>query len=164
MKDLLKYYIALQPFFRERMGPIAEGDHVSLGWFDSKSFDIGFVTQTKTMEADIISADLIYVRWYSEKPWRDQSCDKRDWAEEHFIRLPHTIDDSSEEARKRSLIGMVKYFIRLSVVSQGYFQIWVKDTPPGTIYDGSDNLYFLGATPTEAILKALCHQEGVEVE
>ena len=92
------------------------------------------------------------VHWDDEK---DTICDQ-------CIILPHTIDDSSEEARKRSLVGMLTYQWALSnpcpaagVDSYGLL-----------LFDdqGKEEIaYYEGATPTEAIMKALCAQEGVEI-
>lgn len=144
----LKYYEALQGKFREAMGELAEGDKVALK-FDRNDFDIGFVTQTKTMERDVISADLVYVRWRSDKPWRDQSCDKRDWAEEHFIRLPLPIDPVNPE---RGLWGMLGSRFGVSMHEwKGEFSV------------GNGRGLGKGATPTLALLKALAHQWGIEV-
>lgn len=133
-----------QAFFREKMGPLVERDEVALR-FDSKSFDVGFVTQTKTMEKDVISADLVYVRWYSDKPWRDQSCDKRDWAEEHFIRLPLPIDPVNPE---RGLWGMVDWFWwNCFVQTNGMLQM--SSSRNGSLVD----------TPPLALLRAIDAQE-----
>lgn len=149
----LKYYTALQGKFREAMGPISEGDRVALE-FDSNSVDCGFVTQTKTLEKDIISADLVYVRWYSDKPWRDQSCDKREWADEHFIRLPLPIDPVNPE---RGLWGMVDWGRFDAHCGGGNLYIFETDRWSREIFDTN------WKRPTLALLKALAHQWGIEV-
>lgn len=66
------------------------------------------------------------------------------------IWLPRTIDDSSPEAQKRSLWGM-------AVVVDCYYHNEEKEWRAYLLSDKSGR----GATPTEAILKALCQQEGV---
>jgi len=111
MKDLLKYYIALQPKFRE-----AGCNTSNTEWVWSEDYAV----------------DKLYITF-----------------------TPRTIDDSSEEARKRSLWGMF-------------------DVPPSVSFNSFTNKYicslwdkqpmlidrFVGETLTEAILKALCAQEG----
>jgi len=76
--------------------------------------------------------------------------------EYHDIRtlvIPRTIDDSSPEAQKRSLWGMVDWK-RWSQSSDG----------SGLIRMGSERYkIFIEGTPTEAILKALVAQWEVEV-
>jgi hypothetical protein len=76
-----------------------------------------------------------------------------------YIRIPLTIDDSSPEASRRSLLGMIEGFVNLHY--NPYLKQWVIE-----LYDGFVlKKYSTNAdTPTEAILKALCHQEGVEVK
>ena len=74
------------------------------------------------------------------------------------IMLPRTIDDSSPEAQKRSLWGMVDWTI-------------LQPTHAGPLYWGLLDLRTAGkliptvhkGLPTEAILKALCTQEGIEL-
>jgi len=119
MKDLLKYYIALQPKFREVMG-------------DTWSY------------MDRFYHPLYLLMSYHPDLHGDLPYDKG------VIRVPLTIDDSSEEARKRSLWGMVdwnKYgaFVQIN----GMIQI----TGVGFATIG---------WPTEAILRALVAQWGVE--
>jgi hypothetical protein len=68
------------------------------------------------------------------------------------VRLPLTIDDSSEEAHKRSLWGMLKGGKSLGERGD-HIQLFTQ----------AENKYhkvFTGSTPTEAILKALLHQWG----
>lgn len=146
----------MQAFFSEKMGELAEGDKVALK-FDRNDFDIGFVTQTKTMERDVISADLVYVRWHSDKPWRDQSCDKRDWAEEHFIRLPLPIDPVNPERGLWGMIDWNKY--SYSPNDDGTVDINER-------YEGdfdSEKWHCYNSTPTLALLRALAHQWGIEI-
>ena len=69
-----------------------------------------------------------------------------------YIIFPRTIDDSSEEARKRSLWGMLKGHKMLEEDKTG--RIYLSVTEQDSIY--ADN-------PTEAILRALCAQWEVEV-
>ena len=81
----------------------------------------------------------------------------------HILFIPRTIDNFSEEARKRSLWGMVegkgKYLCkgpedqqwRVSIIEEKYDHVLM------------DAIHYFGATPTEAILRALCAQWEVEV-
>jgi len=81
-----------------------------------------------------------------------------------YIRIPLTIDDSSEEARRRSLWGMLSetvlpketLYVGTEVFGNGY----------ECGYTTKDGFYekAIGDTPTEAILKALLAQEGLEVK
>ena len=73
-----------------------------------------------------------------------------------IVRIPRTIDDSSLEAQKRSLWGMVDWTRwRLETWYSGQVRLY-DDTHDGTCD-------FARHSITEAILRALCAQEGVEV-
>jgi hypothetical protein len=80
---------------------------------------------------------------------------------ESRIRLPKTIDDSSPEAQKRSLIEMLERGTTVTKLLHGAFT-WGRSI---CIVEksGEEPQRFDGATPTEAILRALCYQEGVEL-
>lgn len=73
-----------------------------------------------------------------------------------YLRTPRTIDDSSEEAQKRSLWGMVDWeqWMVIHTLLNGMIEIVNRrfDVPLRIV-----------ATPTEAILKALLVQEGIEI-
>lgn len=138
--ELLKLYTALQPFFRERMGewPLL-GDKA----WDGKE---------------------IYV--FARKRWNGYRCtyefysvDGRSFETsrvDYLLIFPRTIDDSSPEAQKRSLWGMVDWN-RWNIAVDGTNSITYI---VNIIGKGGD---IEGATPTEAILRALCAQEGVEI-
>jgi hypothetical protein len=81
---------------------------------------------------------------------------KYDWLD-NATRIPRTIDDNSPEARERSLWGMCDGII--AIEDSCRLKCWQVriDTDQGSIISGK------GATPTEAILKVLCHQEGIEL-
>lgn len=154
--DELALYRELQPLFREKMGMLREGDGVLLE-FEPTKHDVGFVTQTKTMEAKVISADLVYVRWYSKKPWRDQSCDKRDWAEEHFLRIPDVYSRDPERP-ERGLWGMVDWKqISLGLLPDGSGNVTCWSTSEGQNVDGYFYPQFIykGDTLPLALLRAL---------
>jgi len=104
--NLLKYYIALQPKFRD--------ENPEIFAFHS-----------------------------------DKVCNSCIW-------IPRTIDDSSEEARKRSLWGMVEGRKKIKELSSGVSLLMV--------WEDSNILEYEGNTPTEAMLKALVAQWGVEVK
>jgi hypothetical protein len=76
---------------------------------------------------------------------------------EGYLIIPRTIDDSSEEARKRSLWGMVDWK-RYSLHSHPNGKVWIEFED--SKFDGP---MWLGLTSTEAILKALCVQWEVEI-
>jgi hypothetical protein len=77
--------------------------------------------------------------------------------EEDMVFIPQIIDDSSPEASKRSLWGMLD---------------WIEYSLGFTENNGNIEIIKLHGErfdtgllpPTEAILKALCHQEGVGVK
>jgi diadenosine tetraphosphatase ApaH/serine/threonine PP2A family protein phosphatase len=128
--DLLKYYVALQPKFREVMGNLRDSDD----W--------------KWSEGDAVFRELPYARTVDiVKMCKDGK----------IIYLPRTIDDSSEEARKRSLVGMLtaisKYRVVLTELTEGMWHCCLM---------GEDEQY-VATTLSEAILKALCAQWEVEV-
>jgi hypothetical protein len=72
----------------------------------------------------------------------------------HILFIPRTIDNFSEEARKRSLWGMLNWKRFLICPSFRNGDIWIKE---------KERAWEVFGTPTEAILRALCAQEGVEV-
>jgi hypothetical protein len=77
-----------------------------------------------------------------------------------FVWLPRTIDDSSEEAQKRSLWVMVNWKMFECISPQapgGYIKIYQWNKEVGLFSDKVCSW----CSPTEAILKALCSQEGV---
>lgn len=77
------------------------------------------------------------------------------------IRIPLTIDDSSPEAQARSLWGMCRDIICLNNNGEDNFEVCILlDDGRGEIWNERSHK---GATPTEALLRALCAQEGVEV-
>jgi hypothetical protein len=80
---------------------------------------------------------------------------------DNLIRIPLTIDDSSPEASKRSLWGMLEGRPK-SLSSDVYGEAYTRTNTVGIKHLNSYEEY-VGSTPEEAILKALCHQEGVEV-
>jgi len=124
--DLLKYYITLQPKFREVMGPIIVGDLVS--WINSE-----ITLVTTDFQAKCATGGNGYTVY------------------------PRTIDDSSEEARKRSLIGMLTAISEYRVVlTELTGDMW------HCCLMGEDEQY-IASTLTEAILKALCAQWDIEV-
>jgi hypothetical protein len=89
--------------------------------------------------------------WYSL--WNCEQAKDKD-----TIIVPHTIDDSSPKAQARSLLGMLEVPPTISFNGfTGKYICSLYDKQPMLIGD------FDGATVTEAILKALCVQEGVEV-
>ena len=69
--------------------------------------------------------------------------------------IPRTIDDSSPEAYNRSLMGMLDGY---ASISRGTSTEWTI----GVWMDGKETeLLFNGASLTEAVLRALCSQEGI---
>lgn len=153
---LLPLYTALQPKFREVMEEWRVGD----AYFNG---------------VDIWYSELNYTEYASNGHAIPHACQ----LPEEFLWLPRTIDDFSEEARKRSLVEMFapNTFVYLKPV----MVLWAPDES-GTleskpiddnnaihgVHTGkwgcmiTGNRLFVGATPTEAILKALAAQEGKE--
>lgn len=135
--ELLKHYIALQPFFRERMGGLQDYDKAV------------FVEEPDKVHRYVSNSNVGVSMNIAEDYDR-------------LIRLPRTIDDSSEEDQKRSLAGMLNYQWALSnpcpAIGVDSYGLLLFDNK------GEEEIaYYEGATPTEAILRALCAQEGVEV-
>lgn len=128
MKDLLKYYQALQPFLRERMGELQSEDDYYCLFYKNK-----FVCLLCSVSPNA------------------NSC-------KHMVRIPRTIDDSSPEAQRRSLWGMLDWKrvnMHLSERGDVCINTRLRADPLPVIW---------AAIPTEAILKALCAQWNVEVE
>jgi hypothetical protein len=130
--ELLKYYVALQPFFRERMGEWKPHDKLL--------YPTGEI--------------VYYTVWDGGKRWVPTSGD--------IVWIPLTIDDSSEEARNRSLWGMVDWKMFKCDSPQwlsGDIKIYQWNEEVGLFSDKVCSW----CSPTEAILKALCVQWEVEV-
>jgi len=139
---LLPLHIKLQGLYREKMLLMQEGDE--------------FVTDCNPFVYTVDRMENSECRWLvvAKAPYKNLGYDYFQIKE--CIRIPRTIDDSSPEASRRSLIEMCNNFISLTKGSLG----WVC-----TVYDetGVDREYlYQGATSTECILKALLHQEGIE--
>lgn len=125
-ETLLPLFTALQPFFRERMGKLQYGDEFIV--------DVGYGIGMET--------------FFYNNNWEDQDLSDA-------ICLPRTIDDSSEEAQKRSLWGMVDWSrFNFENLSDGSGNVLMFE------FKSQGDFSFTG-TPTEAILKALVAQEGV---
>jgi hypothetical protein len=122
--ETLKYYIALQPKFREVMGEWQSGD----AYYNQLDRDFGCV--------------------------EDAVCDDFNANKFYVFRLPLPIDPRNPE---RGLWGMLdkQYAYILAVFTQAKL----------SIFDGSKVLRAFETNTTElALLKALAHQEGVEVK
>jgi hypothetical protein len=149
-KKILDMMIALQPKFREVMGE----------W---KPFDIGYDPNYGI--GVVIESDDNWVMFtFPDYKGNDDTIYLSDNADRFVTRLPLTIDDSSKEARQRSLWGMLSetgmpnetLYIGTEVFGNGF----------ECGYTTKDGFYekAVGGTPTEAILRALCAQEGLEVK
>jgi hypothetical protein len=127
LTKLLPYYIALQPKFREVMGPYQIGDEYGYPGNPCNNF--------------VREEDLGRCRRLPK--------------DTNVYCLPRTIDDSSEEARKRSLVGMINGAITLrrNYALRDYNLIVATE---------HDVKIFVADTPTLAILKALSAQWEVE--
>lgn len=81
-------------------------------------------------------------------------CPKLSSGCEYWVALPRTIDDSSEDAQRRSLMGMLKGSFQFhNCIKAAEFKLYINKWHKEA---------YKGATPTEAILRALCAQEGIE--
>lgn len=132
-EEELKYYTALQPVFKGKIGDFIPSDRVSLDG------EIGFIWRIKGKK----DGGLIYCMW----PNDTGSCDKPKWAYNNFIRLPLPIDPENPE---RGLNGMLES----GILHVGRVRSMVE-------IEGIN--YFHSPTPTLALLKALAHQEGIAV-
>ena len=131
----LKYYIALQPKIREAMGP----------W---KVRDFGYV---EGLGIGILHSNGI-MYFDSGTAINPEYC-------KDIIRIPLTCDDSSEEARKRSLWGMIdwsKTAIHNRQLTEEVVVCYYGN-------EGQAPVVSIGNL-TDALLLALCAQWGVEVE
>jgi len=134
--ELLKLCTVLQPLFLERRGEWQPGDSC----YDSISKKRGYVTE--------VSPNRVWIN-FDGVP-RYTHVDNPD-----LLFLPRTIDDSSPEAQKRSLLGMMSGLVSVENKGKGRgYYVWVES--------GEVMQHFDGATSTEAILRALVAQEGVE--
>ena len=169
--ELLELYKALQPVFRERLGDVRGGDRVykhytvfgeeldSVFWPNDDRNEIVYLRQNSTVST--------YWRCKNEKGEERVLTDK-EVMDTTCLRYPLTVDDSSPEASRRSLYGMVdwKKYYQESHGPDGEIAIYkmpfieyneelgvpVKDHP------------FATGSLTECLLKALAYQEGVKVE
>jgi hypothetical protein len=133
MNKLLELYTALNqcPEFKKAMGPWQDGDRYINPDYSSKVYVYCVICE--------------------------ESCDPH---EDNAIRIPLTIDDSSEEASKRSLIGMLDV---PPIITPIYNQLedgnpiicWELDWINGNYTESTG-----GETITEAILRALLAQWG----
>lgn len=120
-EEELKYYTALQPLFREKMGKWRDRD--------------GYMIQGE----DIV----FYEPPYADDDW---------WNDTIYIRLPLPIDPVNPG---RGLWGMVK---------QWRDEPCLRRVEGGSYSMQAHARMFYADTPTLALLKALAHQEGVEVK
>jgi hypothetical protein len=134
--ETLKYYIALQDKFQVAMGPPRIGDRI----YDSSYEKIGFISDI------FLPADrLDYIADNGNAYWVSH---------EDFAYLPIPIDPRNPE---RGLWGMVDWSrFWCEVYSDGHLLIRRR---PRNEYDISD--FRVKGEPTEALLRALCEQEGV---
>lgn len=135
---LLPMFAALQPFLRERMGEWREYEHA---YQDDCEGIVLFMWRDDAPTINMFTP----LSCYDVRRLRDDA-----------VRLPLTIDDSSEEARGRSLWGMCVGDKRLWKVGERHYlavNMTMRD-----YYEAE------GATPTHAILLALCAQEGITLD
>ena len=136
--ELLKLYTALQPFFRERIKEWYVRSQLYCDWHE---------------EYNDLPGGRILTGVCSVHP----DC----FLCQHLLIVPRTIDDSSPEDQKRSLWGMLKWAICLNNNGKDGSEVCVvKNEGRTEIWDGE--VSFKADTPTLAILRALCAQEGVE--
>lgn len=129
---------ALQPKFREVMGPIQFGDRIH---YRGK---VGPVTDKQVNQGGNGREYIIINAGFG-------------WIEEQYLDfIPSVCDDSSEEAYKRSLWGMVDWTRHWPLIScMGELTIETLDYPRKVICAYGN--------VTDALLSALCKQWGVEV-
>jgi hypothetical protein len=137
--SLLKYYKVLQPFFRERMGEWRIGDI----YYNS---ELDFLSPVDNLHAirNVAGQMPNYLKNLN-------NCRHV----KSILWIPRTIDDFSEEARKRSLIGMLQNVWTIYPVKRRK-SVLVR-------INSHTKSHYEAPTLTEALLKALCAQQGVEV-
>jgi hypothetical protein len=134
----LKYYTALQPLFREKMGEHKKDDRLY------------FFYRGKQIEASVYRTYEGMVHLFTEEFGRI-NLEKDDPA---FIRLPLPVDPRNPE---RGLWGMVDW-------NKWHLEPQRQDSV--IIYGINDNygkVYDCEGTPTLALLKALAVQEGIGI-
>lgn len=154
MKDLLKYYIALQPHFKKVMGEWRPGDN---GYYIPESYPFLFVFDSaRTADPGSDSLYSVNTLLVKNSYMLIVSSIKMNKESHSYLRIPRTVDDSGEEARSRSLVGMLDGIARLTIDKEGALI---------EVFDGVNNrdpqMIEGGETTTEAILKALCVQWNV---
>ncbi len=130
-------YTALQPKFREILKDWSAGDRL----YDPDFKKVRIVT--KVFNPTWIKCDNCH-----------------HWSTDDAIHLPLPIDPDDDERlakgeQPRGLLGMIQGFMALTTTGDK----WNCITWSGSVED-----WYQGATPTEALLRALCAQWGVEVE
>jgi hypothetical protein len=133
LEKLLPYYKVLQPLFKEKMGK------------EPINGDVFYNSHIK----QVVSLDKVSDSWYHS--FQPNPMGSRCLKEVGVI-IPQTIDILNP---KRGLWGMIKGF---DVMHTAGCDGWYIET----VYQ-SHGKGFHGDTPTEAILKALCEQEGVKI-
>lgn len=150
---LLPLHIKLQGLYREKCGDLRDGD--TIYWNDELSI--------------LSDNDKYKIRYLNEKIHETMP---------RAVFIPRTIDDSSPEAQKRSLIGM---FTPNTLIYIKPVFGWAKGpSGPVEMDNTTSSIHvlhsgewgckivgvddpFIGSSPTHAILKALASQEGIEV-
>jgi len=140
------------------------GDKVNPNHFTEVLLPLFTILQPKFREVmvDLKVADLLFSQdagYFFVGEWNKLD-DINSLRKDIFV-LPRTIDDSSEEARKRSLWGMLDHTrFEVEDANNGLMWLMTKNNFDcwKPLVDGKE------LTPTEALLRALAAQWGVEVE
>jgi hypothetical protein len=137
---LLPLHIKLQGLYREKCGDWQIQDDI----FDTEYDQKGFILDAPPHSPlNSVLESGLWIRY--------------DLTDKYLLRIPRTIDDSSEEVSKRSLERMLTMAHRTTISSDGTAVVELFhcgfDTGIRTIKANS---------PTHAILLALCAQEGIE--
>lgn len=142
-------HIKLQGLYRRVMGDWQYGDrfadddgeHIIVG-ISKVIYRAGTTGERTMLEYDIYNIGL-----------NEILCSTQDYLDDECVRIPRTIDDSSPEASKRSLIEMLDDAGRHTIEKDiDRYILNIEDREP----------WYEGVTPTECILKALIAQEGIE--
>lgn len=146
MNDLIKYYLALQPFFEELKDHPSVGDMLIIKAGIEKNSECAFTPQyiSKIIWDAAYNIKRIYITHWTKKIVVPNL--------EDYIIIPRTIDDIDPH---RSLYEMVTSSVSWnhSCGDRGQFKFTYGD---GKIFE-SFNL-------TECCLKALCYQEKITVK
>lgn len=150
----LKYYTALQPFFKEKMGGWEVGDKLQTSgsfYIPNRHFTVISEIE-KRLHPDLIVVDDYGNRYVIGIHYKDPD----------ILRLPLPIDPADDERKKRGenprgLWGMVDWKKWVAVAQENGDLVIQMGQHPG-VNERFEN------TPALALLRALCTQENIVLD